>query len=490
IQAQHNLGEICIPGTCSSINSNCKRVSDTFRCVCRDQFISVNKTHCLKVINVSTDSSCSNCINGNGICLDENNDDRMDGCYCPTDNALCNLKTATIKSFTIPVTSGLRKKVQNTESAITIVSGGISSLAKGDLALGLYDLNQQRLIENGGSVYLGDKLFIELKYKADNNLEYQIIAENCSIASSVSDNDPKLEKINLLINRCPTQERFSFRFQRLDPHHIKSTIFKAVKFESTPIAYLRCSVAICFGHTEHCQERICQNININSDLSLNSKQSKLTKFSSINNVEQLSDSVIVDDNNNNDETEDITLFRRRRRRRHYNKNNIDKKKMSKLILNFPLSSTTTPPIQEFPIDMFNTDDSFSKTDTNKYFEIRHVQMQFTTELSNPANIVTRKTSYETLYGSQSTQGAERSTVIAAISIIFIIGISVSLFVVYRTCYLEYNNRIYGTNESIYGIGSTSQVCRRYDMGRRTEQQFDESFFVSNVEPLGAYRRHY
>ena len=109
---------------------------------------------------------------------------------------------------------------------------------------------------------------------------------------------------------------------------------------------------------------------------------------------------------------------------------------------------------------------------------------------------------EALYGrtSLATQGAvERSTVIAAISIIFIIGISISLFVVYRTCYIEYSQRIYGSasfaglgngGESIYGgVRNTSQVCR-YDMGRRSEQRFDESFFVSNVEPLGAYRRQY
>jgi len=109
---------------------------------------------------------------------------------------------------------------------------------------------------------------------------------------------------------------------------------------------------------------------------------------------------------------------------------------------------------------------------------------------------------EILYGrtSLASQGAvERSTVIAAISIIFIIGISVSLFVIYRSCYIEYIQKTYGStslagfangSESIYGgLRSTSQVGR-YDMGRRSEQRFDESFFVSNVEPLGAYRRQY
>ncbi len=36
---------------------------------------------------------------------------------------------------------------------------------QGDLILGLYDVNQQRLIDNGGSVFIGDRLFIEIKYR-------------------------------------------------------------------------------------------------------------------------------------------------------------------------------------------------------------------------------------------------------------------------------------------------------------------------------------
>jgi hypothetical protein len=50
----HHLGDFCIPGTCTSLNSNCKRVGGSvFRCVCKEQFLSVNKTHCglLNVIN-------------------------------------------------------------------------------------------------------------------------------------------------------------------------------------------------------------------------------------------------------------------------------------------------------------------------------------------------------------------------------------------------------------------------------------------------------
>ena len=78
---------------------------------------------------------------------------------------------------------------------------------------------------------------------------------NCSIASSVSDNDIKLEKIQLLTNRCPSLDsRLSVRFQRIDPDHIKSTIFQIHKFDTTSVVYLRCSIAICYGRIENCQE--------------------------------------------------------------------------------------------------------------------------------------------------------------------------------------------------------------------------------------------
>ncbi len=50
------------------------------------------------------------------------------------------------------------------------IAGGTPSLTgriakQGELILGLYDVNQQRLIDNGGSVFIGDRLFIEIKYR-------------------------------------------------------------------------------------------------------------------------------------------------------------------------------------------------------------------------------------------------------------------------------------------------------------------------------------
>ncbi|UJR16143.1 hypothetical protein I4U23_003054 [Adineta vaga] len=454
-----------MPGTCASLNSNCKRIGgNAFRCVCKEQYMAINKTHCVRVINASIDAACASCIKRNGICLDENADDRMEKCFCPTDNDLCNDRPTTTTTYLIPLTQPLRKNIAGMTPSF---SGRISK--QGDLLLGLYDVNQQRLIDNGGSVVIGDRLFIEIKYRTADQMRdgHQIIAENCSIASSVSDNEIKLEKIQLLTNRCPSiDSRLSIRFQRIDPYHIKSTIFQINKFQTTSIVYLRCSVAICSGQIEKCLERLCPE-------SRRSLQ-KMNNASSINSAPF--------DYVDEDSASVVALKRRQVRRNMNNDNDNDdqQNKISRLI----------------------TDLTKSYDSNNDHFEIRQVQQQFSIETPLPQPANKHKTPYETLYGrtSLASQGAvERSTVIVAISVIFIIGISVSLFVIYRTCYVEYVQKVYGSAsiagfangpESVYGgLRSTSQVCR-YDMGRRSEQRFDESFFVNNVEPLGAYRRQY
>ncbi|CAF3117493.1 unnamed protein product [Rotaria sp. Silwood2] len=478
-QSQHNLGDFCIPGTCASLNSNCKRVGGSaFRCVCKDQYISVNKTHCVRVINASIDSTCVSCIERGGVCLDDNSDNYMDKCFCQIDSDLCHGRTTL---SLIPITESLEKNPFNMPIVTPLLPS--QSVRQGELILGLYDINQQRLIDNGGSVFIDDRLFIEIKYRTVelNPDRHQIIAENCSIASSVSDNEIKLEKIPLLINRCPSLDsRLSIRFQRIDPDHIKSTIFQMHKFDTTSIVYLRCSIAICYGRIENCQERLCPEIRRSSTLHrgsmniMNSSLTSTTDYAPFDYVDEDGASVIA--------------LRRRKR------DDIDeeqtKKKLARLLSDLTWSIDQSPSTNLFD-------------DNNPgYYEIRQVQQQFTIELPLPQPAQKSKTNYEALYGRSSltTQGGvERSTVIATISIIFIIGISISLFVVYRACYFEYAQRIYGSpsfagfgngGESIYaGIRSTSQVCR-YDMGRRSEQRFDESLFATNVEPLGAYRRQY
>lgn len=51
-------------------------------------------------------------------------------------------------------------------SLAVITPLAINRMSKpGDLILSLYNVNQQRLIGNGGSVLIGDRLYIEIKYR-------------------------------------------------------------------------------------------------------------------------------------------------------------------------------------------------------------------------------------------------------------------------------------------------------------------------------------
>ena len=45
-QLGRNLGDECIPGTCSSSNSNCKWQGSSFKCVCKEKYLQINQTHC------------------------------------------------------------------------------------------------------------------------------------------------------------------------------------------------------------------------------------------------------------------------------------------------------------------------------------------------------------------------------------------------------------------------------------------------------------
>ena len=88
-----------------------------------------------------------------------------------------------------------------------------------------------------------------------NHVRRQIIADNCSLTSNISRNQIELEEVPLLINRCPSfDSRSSIRFQRIDSDHIKSTTFQIHEFTTTSVVYLRCSIAICYGRIENCQE--------------------------------------------------------------------------------------------------------------------------------------------------------------------------------------------------------------------------------------------
>jgi hypothetical protein len=81
--------------------------------VCKNSFsikiqkYKISNYFSVRVINASVDEACASCIRRNGICLDENSDDHMDKCFCPTDNDICNDRPPT---YLAPVTQPFRKK--------------------------------------------------------------------------------------------------------------------------------------------------------------------------------------------------------------------------------------------------------------------------------------------------------------------------------------------------------------------------------------------
>lgn len=130
----------------------------------------------VRVINASMDSSCSSCISRGGVCLDEDTDDRMDRCFCQTESDLCHGRTTTTAA---PVTQSSPKMFYSLSFIkyyweyflclripVATAASPSQTIKQGDLQLGLYDINQQRLINNGGSVFIGDRLFLEIKYQS------------------------------------------------------------------------------------------------------------------------------------------------------------------------------------------------------------------------------------------------------------------------------------------------------------------------------------
>ncbi len=77
------IGDMCIPGMCLVMNANCKWNGQIFKCVCKDNYLPVNQTHCGYSLAISEDNQCKNCLETESVCLDYNNDKRMDECWCP-----------------------------------------------------------------------------------------------------------------------------------------------------------------------------------------------------------------------------------------------------------------------------------------------------------------------------------------------------------------------------------------------------------------------
>ena len=90
-----------------------------------------------------------------------------------------------------------------------IFAGRVSH--QGELVLGLYNVNQQRLIDNGGSVFIGDRLFLEIKYRTGLPIECEGHHLHCisrqSEWRSASDHCRELlDRIECVRQRSQTRE--------------------------------------------------------------------------------------------------------------------------------------------------------------------------------------------------------------------------------------------------------------------------------------------
>lgn len=232
-----------------------------------------------------------------------------------------------------------------------------------------------------------------------NSDQHQIIVENCSIASSVSDNDLKLEKVSLLTNRCPSiDSRFSIRFQRIDPDHVKSSIFQISKFDTTSVVYLRCSIGICYGRIESCQEvnlivvgnhftyafldflqRLCPEIRRAPPIA----QRVPTGFANASVPSTSADSGPFD-YVDEEGASVIALKRRKRRADEHEDDQQAKQKLARLIsdltwsMDQPTSVNHAEPVVEVNVG---------------HYEVRQVQQQFTIETPLPQPVHKHKTAY-------------------------------------------------------------------------------------------------
>ena len=93
------LGDECIPGMCSALNSNCKWNGSFFKCVCKDKFIAVNSTHCGHPMSNIEEQKCRDCLERDSLCLDFNNDGLTDECWCPKNETCSGNKSKESKYF-------------------------------------------------------------------------------------------------------------------------------------------------------------------------------------------------------------------------------------------------------------------------------------------------------------------------------------------------------------------------------------------------------
>lgn len=122
---------------CSALNSNCKWNGSFFKCVCKEKFLAVNTTHCGHAMSNIEEQKCRDCLERDSLCLDFDNDGLTDECWCPK-NETCGKTKDSSK--------------QNTKSSKNI-----------ELSMALMDTGNNRIIQDGSSVMVGDQVLIDIR---------------------------------------------------------------------------------------------------------------------------------------------------------------------------------------------------------------------------------------------------------------------------------------------------------------------------------------
>ncbi|CAF0892470.1 unnamed protein product [Brachionus calyciflorus] len=220
------LGDECIPGKCSAPNSNCKWNGNIFKCVCKDKFIAINQTHCGHPISNIEENKCRICLEKDSLCLDFDNDGITDECWCPKDEN-CGKKLQykhPIKSF--------NKNI--------------------DISISLYDALNNKPIQDGGSVFVGDQLLIDIK-SPKKELGLDMAVENCSLTAITNNEDTFVENVNLIYRGCPVLNEItpvSLNFRQLSDLHLQSNLMEVFKLKSSNSILFTCWVRICLNKCE------------------------------------------------------------------------------------------------------------------------------------------------------------------------------------------------------------------------------------------------
>ncbi|RNA11003.1 hypothetical protein BpHYR1_030875 [Brachionus plicatilis] len=129
--------------------------------------------------------------------------------------------------------------------------------------MAVYDPVNNRPVSDGGSVFVGDKLLIDIKLgKKELGLDMDI--ENCSMSAE----ENSMENIDLIYKGCPVINAVttvSLSFRKLDDYHMQSNLMQVFKLKSTQSVVFKCWTKICLNK---CSPMPCESNLPNSRIRL------------------------------------------------------------------------------------------------------------------------------------------------------------------------------------------------------------------------------